>query len=124
MSFYRMLKKVMKNLVPRNQAQQTLLRAMELVYESQHRYLSQTSDIPAQTRIRFFKYCNLTRDQDLFAGWVNKANDLPEYNADAIQQIEDDVVAETMARWKVQEQVEKEAAEKEAEKGLIEKSEE
>lgn len=123
-SFYLMLKKAMKDLVPRNQAQETLLRAMELISESQHRYLSQTSNIPAQIRIRFFKYCNLTRDQDVFAGWVNKANDLQEYDAAAIQKIEDDVVAETMARWKAQEQAEKEAAEKEAEKGRIEKSEE
>ncbi|OAA75019.1 Protein kinase-like domain protein [Akanthomyces lecanii RCEF 1005] len=103
----------MKDIVPCNQSQQTLLQAMELIYESKHRYLYKGSNIPAHIRTRFLKYCNLTRDQDVFAGWVNETDDVPEYDADAIQQIEDDVIAETMARWAVEEQAEKEKARKE-----------
>ncbi len=112
-SFYLMMKKAMKDIVPCNQSQQTLLQAMELIYESKHRYLYKGSNIPAHIRTRFLKYCNLTRDQDVFAGWVNETDDVPEYDADAIQQIEDDVIAETMARWAVEEQAEKEKAQKE-----------
>ena len=103
----------MKDIVPCNQAQETLLQAMELIYESKYQYFYEGSNMPAHIRTRFLKYCNLTRDQDVFAGWVNETDDLPEYDADAIQQIEDDAVAEIMARWAAEDQAEKEKAEKE-----------
>lgn len=92
-SFYLMLKKQMKALVPRNKAQEGLLRAMELIWESQQQVLVTGRNVPAQIRERFLDYCRLTRDEDAFAGWVNKGGDLPAYDDNAILKMEDDVLA-------------------------------
>ncbi|EGX91216.1 Protein kinase-like domain [Cordyceps militaris CM01] len=97
-SFYLMLKEAMQSIVPCNRAQQDLLRAVELIFESQQRFLFEGSNIPAQIRVRFLQYCNLTRDQNIYRGWTNQVENSPTYDADIIQKIEDDVIAEVMAK--------------------------
>ncbi|OAR02926.1 hypothetical protein LLEC1_05528 [Akanthomyces lecanii] len=109
-SFYMMMKEGMGPLIPRNNAQEDLLRAMELIYESQQRHLFEGGNIPGRIRQRFLSRYNLARHSDPFAGWTIEVDDLLRCDANAVQRIEDQVVAEYLARQAAG--ADKEAAEK------------
>lgn len=99
-SFYLLLKEHMKNIVPRSSSQILLLRGMELIFESQQRLLSDGTNIPAHIRKRFMENSKLARDNDPYVGWTRSPQDgpFPEYCSAALQKLEDDVVAEMVAR--------------------------
>ena len=54
-SFYLLLKEHLGRIVPRIPKQIILVRAMELVFESQQKVLSEGTNIPAHIRKRFLK---------------------------------------------------------------------
>ncbi|EPE31762.1 hypothetical protein GLAREA_11844 [Glarea lozoyensis ATCC 20868] len=101
-SFYLLLKEHMKNIVPRSSSQIVLLQAMELIFESQQRLLSDGTNIPAHIRKRFMENSKLSRDNDPYVGWTRSPQDgpFPEYSSAAIQKLEDDVVEQIVARRK------------------------
>jgi Phosphotransferase enzyme family len=103
-SFYLLLKAHMKNCVPRSPSQMVLLRAMELIFESQQRLLSDGTNIPAHIRKRFMEMARLARDSDPYVGWTRRSTQdggpVPEYSGAAMQKLEDDVVEEMIARRK------------------------
>lgn len=101
LSFYLLLKAQMKNLVPRSSSQIVLLQAMELIFESQQRSLSDGTNIPAHIRKRFIENSKLIRDNDLYVGWIRNPDEpFLEYSGAAFQKLEDDVVEEMRARRK------------------------
>lgn len=71
---------------------------MGLISESQHRHLFEGSNISAIIRERFLAYVGLTRNEDVFSGWRTKDGGIPEYDMASIQKIEDDVIAEVLAK--------------------------
>lgn len=70
LSFYLLLKQGMKDTVPLSPSQVALVRAMELMFESQHRWLSDGTNIPAHIRKRFREMLGLTRDKHPYVGWT------------------------------------------------------
>ncbi|KAK1990902.1 hypothetical protein LX36DRAFT_591661 [Colletotrichum falcatum] len=101
-SFYSLLKRRMRDLVPPSPPQVSLLRAMEVLFESRQRRLLEGSNIPAHIRQRFMQRLQLRRDEDPYLGWVARdqgAAQLAFSRADA-QGLEDEVVAEMVARRK------------------------
>ena len=64
LSFYLLLKERMKDITPRSPSQGALLRAIELIFESQQRRLSKGTNIPAHIRKRFREVMGLSRDKD------------------------------------------------------------
>ncbi|KAI1159189.1 kinase-like domain-containing protein [Nemania serpens] len=68
-SFYFLLKEGMKDIVPPSPSQVSLLRAMELLFESQQRSLFEGRNIPAHIRKRFLEILQLSRDKDPYVGW-------------------------------------------------------
>jgi hypothetical protein len=60
----------MKNIVPTLDPQVALLKAMELVFESQQRCLWEGCDMEARIRRRFFDEVGLRKNGTPFAGWV------------------------------------------------------
>lgn len=99
-SFYLLLKEHMKKCVPRSPSQIVLLRAMELIFESQQMFLSNGTNIPAHIRKRFKQNSKLARDNDPYVGWTRNPLDgpFPDYSSAAFQELEDDVVSEMMTR--------------------------
>lgn len=99
-SFYLLLKEHMKKSVPRSSSQIVLLQAMELIFESQQRWLSDGTNIPAHIRKRFLGNSKLARDNDPYVGWTRNPLDgpYPDYSSTAFQELEDDVVEEMIAR--------------------------
>jgi hypothetical protein len=69
-SFYIMCKAQMKGLVPRTSSQIALLKAMELMYESQQQRLANGTNVQAHIRKRFLENLQFTRDDDPYAGWT------------------------------------------------------
>jgi thiamine kinase-like enzyme len=69
-SFYLLLREYMKNTVPTLDPQVALLKAMELVFESQQRCLWEGCDMEARIRRRFFDEVGLRKNGTPFAGWV------------------------------------------------------
>ncbi|KAL0938235.1 uncharacterized protein CTRU02_207966 [Colletotrichum truncatum] len=67
-SYYLLLKRQMKDLVPSSSSQVSLLRAMELLFESRQRRLAECSNIPAHIRKRFIERLQLRRDEDPYIG--------------------------------------------------------
>lgn len=68
LSFYLLLKQGMKDTVPLSPSQVALVRAMELMFESQYRWLSDGTNIPAHIRKRFREMLGLTRDKYPYLG--------------------------------------------------------
>ncbi|MCJ1234016.1 hypothetical protein MMC14_001974 [Varicellaria rhodocarpa] len=101
-TFYLLLKEQMKTIVPRSTSQVALLQAMELIFESQQRVLSDGTNIPAHIRKRLMEHSRVARDDDPYVGWTRKSEDgpFPEYSSSAFQGLEDDVVEEMVARRK------------------------
>ncbi|POR35889.1 Uncharacterized protein TPAR_03923 [Tolypocladium paradoxum] len=99
-SFYLLLKQRMKGLVPPSPSQIALLQAMELIFESQQKRLSEGTNIPAHIRKRFREKLRLSRHKDPYIGWTPEAQDvpLPRFSRIDGQKLEDDVVAEMVAR--------------------------
>lgn len=98
-SFYLLLKRQMKDLVPSSSSQLSLLKVVEILFESRLRCLAEGSNIPANIRQRFMQRLQLCRDKDPYIGWVPRdqgAAQLSFSRADA-QSLEDDVVAEIIA---------------------------
>ncbi|KAF1952418.1 hypothetical protein CC80DRAFT_452161 [Byssothecium circinans] len=95
-SFYLLLKEGMKDIAPPSPSQIALLRAMELIFESQQRRLLEGMNIPAHIRKRFRQVLRLSRDKDPYVGWKCEPKEglLPEFSRDDGQKLEDDVVAE------------------------------
>lgn len=93
-SFYLLLKEYMQNIVPRSSSQITLVQAMELIYESQQRKLSNGNNISAHIRNSAMENSKLTRDNDPYVGWTGSTQDGPlsEYSSAAFQKLEDDLV--------------------------------
>lgn len=100
LSFYLLLKQCMKVLVPFTPPQVALLQAMELIFESQQRHLSEGTNIPAHIRMRFRQLLRLSRDGDPYTGLTCEAGDgpLPEFSQIDAQRLEDDVNEEMIAR--------------------------
>jgi thiamine kinase-like enzyme len=99
-SFYLLIKKQMKRLVPRSSSQIVLLQAMELIFESQQRLLSDGTNIPAHIRKRFMENLKLARDNDPYVGWARSSQDgpIPEYSSAAIRKLEGDALEEMVKR--------------------------
>ncbi|KAI0176835.1 kinase-like domain-containing protein [Pestalotiopsis sp. NC0098] len=94
LSYYLKLKSRMKTLVPRTLSQIQLLKANELVYESQQRHLGNGTNIPAHIRKIFMEYFQLVRDDDPYVGWISelKDNELPPWSNETAQKMEDDAI--------------------------------
>ncbi|KAI4601505.1 hypothetical protein KJ359_011634 [Pestalotiopsis sp. 9143b] len=94
LSYYLKLKSLMRNLVPRTLSQIQLLKANELVYESQQRHQGNGTNVPAHIRKRFIEYFHLVRDDDPYVGWTSGIddNDLPPWSDEAAQKMEEDVI--------------------------------
>lgn len=94
LSYYLKLKSRMKTLVPRTSSQIQLLKANELVYESQQRHLGNGTNIPAHIRKRFLEYFQLVRDDDPYTGWISelKDNELPPWSDETAQKMEEDAI--------------------------------
>ncbi|KAK3988160.1 hypothetical protein QBC44DRAFT_382572 [Cladorrhinum sp. PSN332] len=90
----------MKDIAPPSPSQVVLLRAMELIFESQQRRLSEGTNIPAHIRKRFREVLRLSRDKHPYVGWKceTEGGSLPEFSRDDAQKLEDDVVAEMIGR--------------------------
>ena len=90
----------MKDIAPPSPSQVALLRAMELIFESQQRRLSEGMNIPAHIRKRFREVLQLSRDKHPYVGWrcETEGGSLPEFSRDDAQKLEDDVVAEMIGR--------------------------
>ncbi|EPE33505.1 Protein kinase-like (PK-like) [Glarea lozoyensis ATCC 20868] len=101
-SFYLMLKANMKELAPRTSSQIALLKAMELMYESQQRRLVNGTNVPAHLRQRFLECLGLTRDDDPYAGWTpeRKEGKIVDFSSTAMQRLKDDIVQEMEERRK------------------------
>ena len=100
LSFYLLLKEQMKDVAPPSPSQVALLQAMELLFESQQRLLSEGTNIPAHIRKRFREVLRLSRDKHPYVGWKCdiEGGALPEFLRDDAQKLEDDVVAEMAGR--------------------------
>lgn len=100
LSFYLLLKKRMEDITPPSPSQVTLLRAMELIFESQQRRLSEGTNIPAHIRKKSREVLELGRDKDPYVGWkcATEAGSPPEFSRDDAQRLEDNVVAEMVRR--------------------------
>ncbi len=100
LGFYLLLKEGLKDITPSSPAQIALLRAMELIFESRQRWLWQRNNIPAQIRVRFMEMLGLSRDEKPYLGWSRKSEGgaPPEFSRDDSQKLEDEVVAEMVAR--------------------------
>lgn len=98
--FYFLLKERMKDITPPSPSQVALLRAMELIFESQQRRLLEGTNIPAHIRKRFREVLRLCRDKHPYVGWKCEAEggSLPEFSRDDAQKLEDDVVADMIRR--------------------------
>ncbi|CAM1500496.1 Fc.00g096580.m01.CDS01 [Cosmosporella sp. VM-42] len=103
LSYYLLLKDSLKNIVPRSSSQVALLRANELICESQERLLSNGTNIPAHIRKRFLENTGLVRDSDPYAGWTRRAKDglFHEYSSTEAQKLEDEVIEEMLTRRKL-----------------------
>lgn len=101
-SFYLLLKDHIKIIVPRSSSQIVLLQAMELIYESQRRLMSNGNNISSQIRKRLMENSKLTRDNDPYAGWIRSSQDGPlsEYSSADFQKLVDDLVEAMIARRK------------------------
>ncbi|OHE97904.1 hypothetical protein CORC01_06767 [Colletotrichum orchidophilum] len=99
-SFYLLLKRQMKDLVPHSSSQISLLQTMELLFESRQRRLVEGSNIPAVIRQRFVQRLQLRRDEDPYIGWVpeDEGAAQPVFSRADAQSLEDDVVAEIIGR--------------------------
>jgi hypothetical protein len=100
LSFYLLLKERMRHMTPATPSQIALLRAMELIFESQQRRLSEGTNIPAHIRKRFRETLRLTRDEDPYIGWkcVTEGGPLPDFSRGDAQKLEEDVIAEMISR--------------------------
>ena len=99
-AFYSLLKERIRDITPPSPSQVALLRAMELIFESQQRRLLEGANIPAHIRKRFREMLQLSRDEDTYRGWKRNAEGgTPlELSRDRAQKLEDEVVAEMIAR--------------------------
>lgn len=100
LSFYLKLKSRMGSSVPQSSSQIKLLKANELIYESQQRHLANGTNIPAHIRKEFTEYFGLIRDDDPYTGWVREGvdNDFLEWSDAIAQKMEDDVIQEMIAK--------------------------
>ena len=80
LSFYLLLKEHMKNIVKKSEAQVTLLCAVEIIFESQQRSLSNGTDVPANIRKRFKEKFRLVGAEDPCIGWVLAKGVRPVYS--------------------------------------------
>ncbi|ETS79644.1 hypothetical protein PFICI_09497 [Pestalotiopsis fici W106-1] len=100
LSFYFKLKSYMRSCVPHSPSQIKLLKANELIYESQQRHLAIGTNIPAHVRKRFKDYFRLVRDNDPYIGWTSGLEDIefPAWDDAVAQKMEDDVIQEMIIR--------------------------
>ncbi|KAK4205222.1 hypothetical protein QBC40DRAFT_271293 [Triangularia verruculosa] len=95
LSFYVFFKEQMKDVVPQTPAQVTLLRAMELIYESRQRTLSTGKNVGAHVRKRFWEMLKLSRHPHPYIGWRSDVEGpLPGLSKEEFQKLEDDVIAD------------------------------
>ncbi|KAK3313327.1 hypothetical protein B0H66DRAFT_642897 [Apodospora peruviana] len=89
-------------MAPPSPSQIALLRALELIIESQQRRLLEGTNIPAHIRKRFMEVLRLFRDKHPYMGWKCEAleggSPLPELSRDDSQKLEDDVVGDMIGR--------------------------
>jgi hypothetical protein len=100
LSFYLKLKSCLRSSIPQSLSQIKLLKANELIHESQQRHLANGTNIPAHIRKRFMEYFSLVRDDDPYTGWVSRLDDsdFPEWSDAIAQKMEDDVIQEMVAK--------------------------
>ncbi|KAH7363626.1 kinase-like domain-containing protein [Plectosphaerella cucumerina] len=96
-TYYLLLKRGMERIVPHTTPQESLLRALEILFESQQRRLLEGTNIPARIRQRFLKQAGLHRDKNLYLGWTQKCSK-PSPSLAESQEMEDRVVEEMTAR--------------------------
>ncbi|KAI1734585.1 kinase-like domain-containing protein [Xylaria scruposa] len=100
LSFYLLLKKHLKELVPRSSSQIALCKAMDILWESRHRLLNSCFDIPSHIRERFLENFCLVRDEDPYTGLVHDPNEEGpwDYSKDSTDKLQDDVTNEAAGR--------------------------
>ncbi|KAE9366378.1 hypothetical protein N431DRAFT_517583 [Stipitochalara longipes BDJ] len=97
-SLYLILKEHMAKPVPRSSLQVVLLRAMELIYQSQQKFQFEGTNIPAHIRKRFLETGRLVRDKDPYLGWTRKDGKVVEIDKATSQGLEDQVIEEMLAK--------------------------
>ncbi|KAI8270964.1 hypothetical protein K4K58_003962 [Colletotrichum sp. SAR11_239] len=99
-SFYSLLKRQMKDLVPASSPQVSLLQTIEILFEARQRRLAEGFNIPAIIRQRFMQRLHLRRDEDPYIGWVpkNQGEAQPVLSRADAQRLEDDVIAEVIEK--------------------------
>jgi hypothetical protein len=95
-----LLKEELKDTTPPSPSQVALLRASELIFESRQRWLAEKNNIPAQIRARFLEILRLSRAENPYLGWKPETEGgvFPEFTRDAGQKLENEVVAEMVAK--------------------------
>lgn len=98
--FYLLLKQGLMHMTPPSPSQLSLVRAAELIFESRQKRLLKGGNIPAQIRARFMEMLRLSRAEDPYLGWRPEpgGDELPEFSREDGQKLEDEVVAEVVAR--------------------------
>jgi hypothetical protein len=97
-SFYLLLKEHMASLVPRHFSQFVLLRANEIIWETQQRYFFEGTNIPAHVRMRFLDMGRLIKDGDPYIGWRRIEGQVIEFDNTTFQELENDAVEQTIAK--------------------------
>lgn len=90
----------MRDLGPSSLSQVALLRATQLVFESQQRMLLEGTNVPAHIRQRFIATLRLRRDENVYMGWTQDTSDekTTDLSRDEAQKLEDAGVEEMVAR--------------------------
>ncbi|PMD32229.1 hypothetical protein L207DRAFT_610250 [Hyaloscypha variabilis F] len=97
-SFYLLLKENMAKLAPRAASQVVLMRAMELIYESQQRCLLEGTSISAHIRKQFLVIGQLVKDEDPYLGWTRAEGPTVDIDKTTFQRLEDEAIEQMQAK--------------------------
>ena len=81
-------------------SQIALLRATELVWVSEQRYLFKGNDVSAHVTETFPALGGLVRDREPYADWKRNDGEGVDIDDTAYHKMVDDVIEEMKARWK------------------------
>ena len=88
----------MKDIVPRPPSQLALLKAMDLIWDSQQRQLFKGYNIPAHIRNRFFITAKLVKDEDPCVGWQGADGSALKYSRAGLEKLEDEVIEDILPK--------------------------